>query len=58
MAEKLEVEVTGKSKYEIAHLMAYNIVTVIDKKKLSEISRREYLKAVADSVQALQGYAE
>jgi hypothetical protein len=30
MAEKLDVEVTGKSKYEIAHLMAFNIINACE----------------------------
>jgi hypothetical protein len=38
MAEKIEVEVTGRSKYGIAHMMAVNILTVIKKKKFSELT--------------------
>lgn len=56
MTEKLEVEVVGKSKYETAHQMAFNIITVIEKKKLSDVSREDYLKAVSLSIQALQGH--
>jgi hypothetical protein len=55
VAEKIEVEVVGKSKYEVAHTMAYNIITLIDKKKIGEVSRAEYLKAVRDSIMALEG---
>jgi hypothetical protein len=46
MAKKIEVEVTGRSKYGIAHMMAVNILTVIKKKKFSELTRKEYLTAV------------
>jgi hypothetical protein len=53
VADKIEVEVTGKSKYEVAHQMAFNILTVIEKKKLSEITRKEYLTAVSQSIDAL-----
>jgi hypothetical protein len=56
MADKVEVEVGGASKYEIAHLMALNILTVIEKKKLADVPRADYLKAVSLSVQALQGH--
>ena len=55
MAEKIEVEVTGRSKYEIAHQMAFNILTIIEKKKLSDVTRKEYLTAVANSIDALNG---
>ena len=53
MADKIEVDVTGRSKYEIAHLMAINILTVIEKKKLADVSRKDYLTAVAQSIDAL-----
>jgi hypothetical protein len=55
MTEKLEVEVGGQSKYEVAHRMAHNIITLIDKKKISEVSRQEYLTAVYQSVVILNG---
>ena len=32
MAEKIEVDVTGKSKYEVAHQMATQMLTTIDGK--------------------------
>lgn len=56
MADKVEVEVVGKSKYETAHQMALNIITVVEKKKLGEVSRDHYLKAVSDSIHALSGH--
>jgi hypothetical protein len=55
MSDKLEVEVTGKSKYEVAHQMAHNIITLIEKKKLSEASRHKYLTAVFQSIIVLNG---
>lgn len=55
MADKIDVEVTGKSKYEIAHLIALNIFHSIEKKKMGEISRKDYLNAVADAIDALHG---
>jgi hypothetical protein len=55
MSEKLEVEVTGKSKYEVAHQMAHNIIHLIDKKKYADVSRQEYLRAVSESLTVLNG---
>jgi hypothetical protein len=55
MADKLEVEVTGKSKYEVAHNVAINILTILEKKKLSDVTRKEYLHTVADAIDALHG---
>jgi hypothetical protein len=55
MSEKIEVEVTGKSKYEVAHQMAHNIITLIDKKKISEVGRQDYLRAVSESMTVLNG---
>jgi hypothetical protein len=55
MAEKIDVQVTGKSKYEVAHLMAVQILTVIEKKKLEQVTRQEYLNAHADASDALGG---
>ena len=55
MAEKIEVDMTGRSRYDIAHLMAIQILTVIEKKKLEQVSRTEYLNAHADAIKALNG---
>ena len=55
MADKIDVEVTGKSKYEVAHTIAHNIITIVEKKKLSETSRKEYLNAVSEAIDALRG---
>jgi hypothetical protein len=55
MADKLEVEVTGKSKAEVAHQMAIQILFSVESKKWGQFSRTEYLNAHADAVDALQG---
>jgi hypothetical protein len=55
VAEKIEVDVTGRSKYEIAHLMAVQILTVLEKKKLEQATRQEYLNAHAEAIIALNG---
>ena len=56
MADKLDVEVTGKSKYEVAHLMATQILFSVENKKWDGITRQEYLKAHYDALRALEGY--
>lgn len=56
MADKVEVAVPGKSRYEVAHQIALNIITVVEQKKLAEVSRKHYLHAVADAWDALGGY--
>jgi hypothetical protein len=53
VADKLDVQVTGKSKYEVAHEMAINILTVMEKKKYADITRKEYLTAVSQAIDAL-----
>jgi hypothetical protein len=55
VAEKIEVDMTGRSKYDIAHLMAVQILTVIEKKKLEQVTRQEYLNAHGDAIMALNG---
>jgi hypothetical protein len=56
MADKLEAEFGGKSKYEVAHTLAFNIITKIEKKALSDVTRNHYLQTVSDSIHALEGY--
>jgi hypothetical protein len=51
--EKIEVEVIGKSRYEIAHRMAMNILTVIEGYKLADVTREQYLSTVTQCVNAL-----
>jgi hypothetical protein len=55
MADQIEVEVTGKSIYEVAHQIALNIIHQCENKKLAQINRKEYLNAVVDAVFALRG---
>jgi len=55
MADTVDVQVTGKSKEEIAHQMAMHLLINIGGKKLSEISRKDYLNAHVDAVLALSG---
>lgn len=56
VAEKIDVEVTGKSKYEVAHQMAVQILTAIEKKKWEQVSRQEYLEAHSQAVAGLDRY--
>lgn len=55
MAEKVHVDLGGKSKYEVAHTLALQIITVIEGKNLADVSRQHYLHAVADAIDALAG---
>lgn len=55
MAEKVEVEIGGRSKSEIAHLIALNIIRDIEGKSLKEFGRNEYLKVVWQATLALSG---
>lgn len=56
MAENLQVEVTGKSKYEVAHHMAIQMLISIEKKKWGGgFSRQEYLRAHYDAMMVLSG---
>jgi hypothetical protein len=54
---KTEVQVTGRSKYEMAHQMAIQILTSIEGRSLESVSRAEYLQAHRDCIQALSGIA-
>lgn len=54
MADNVNVELGGKSKYEVAHTIAVQIITVIEKKKLGDVSRQHYLHTVADAIDALR----
>jgi hypothetical protein len=55
MAEKLSVDVTGKSKYEVAEHMAQTILITIEGKSWKKINRQEYLAAVYHSIRTLSG---
>lgn len=54
MAERLDVEVTGKSKFQVAEEMARYILFSIEKKS-GNVTRKEYLKAVEQSLYVLSG---
>ncbi|MET4319297.1 hypothetical protein [Bradyrhizobium sp. RT5a] len=51
-----EVQVTGKSRYEVAHELAIQILFSCEKKNWSQISKKDLLHAVADAYDALGGY--
>jgi hypothetical protein len=53
MAEKLEAEFGGQSKYEVAHRIAINILRAEGKDDLKD--RKLYLNAVAQAIKALSG---
>lgn len=54
MAETIEVEVTGKSKYEIAHLIATNIMRAERGGAwLTNDCRKPYLRAVYEALEVL-----
>jgi hypothetical protein len=56
MADKIDVEVTGKSKYEVAYDMARLILTTLESKEhYKGVTRQEYLMAVYQSIAALNG---
>jgi hypothetical protein len=54
MAETINVEVTGKSKYEVAHLIAHNIL-VGEHGTLKTAGRKAYLTTIVDAMEALSG---
>ncbi|MCS3895815.1 hypothetical protein M2171_004948 [Bradyrhizobium japonicum USDA 38] len=51
-----DVQVTGKSRYEVAHEIAIQILFNCEKKRWENISRKDLLHAVADAYDALGGY--
>jgi hypothetical protein len=54
MTDKIDVEVTGKSRFEVAHTMAYEILFRIETKSgWDSVTRSEYLNAIVDSMLAL-----
>ena len=55
MAEKIDVAVTGKSKYEAAHQMAHLILVTIEGKEWKQVNRKDYLNAVSEAIDALGG---
>ncbi len=55
MADKLEAEFGGKSKFEVAYTVAFNIITKIEKKSLGDVTRKHYLQTISDAIHALEG---
>lgn len=55
MSDKVQVEVVGKSKSEIAYAMAQLILISIENKNWENVKRDEYLRTVVQCVRALNG---
>ena len=55
MADQVEIEVTGKSIYEVANQIAMNIIRHCEQSSLQEKGRQHYLEAVVDAYMALKG---
>jgi hypothetical protein len=53
MPESMDVQVTGRSRYEMAHQMAIQILTAIEGRALQSVSRLEYLRAHYDCIRVL-----
>jgi hypothetical protein len=57
MAEKVNVELGGKSKYQVAQDMARLIFELEDKINFRDVTRKEYLQAVYESILVLDGHS-
>jgi hypothetical protein len=55
MADKLDVKVTGKSIFQVAHEMAYQLLTHVEDKNLKGVGRKAYLQAHYDCLMVLHG---
>ncbi|UWU75446.1 hypothetical protein N2603_36290 [Bradyrhizobium huanghuaihaiense] len=55
MAEKIDVQATGKSQFEVAYEMARFILTNMEGRQVKNIKRQELLHLVADCTEALRG---
>jgi hypothetical protein len=55
MAERVDVEVTGKSQFEVAYDMAKFILINMEGRQVKSIKRQEFLHLVADCTEALRG---
>ncbi|WP_316398500.1 hypothetical protein [Bradyrhizobium sp. 33ap4] len=55
MPENVNVELGGKSRHEVAYKMAFDIITKIEKKSLSDVTTEHYLATVRNSGRALSG---
>jgi hypothetical protein len=55
MAERIDVEVTGKSQFEVAYDMARFILINMEGRRVKGLKRQELLHLVADCIEALRG---
>jgi hypothetical protein len=55
MADPIDVDVTGKSKFEVAEEMAHHILINMEKKSWETVTREEYLHLIADCIDVLSG---
>ena len=55
MAEKIDVEVIGKSQFEVAYDMARFILINMEGRRVKGVKREELLHLVADCTEALRG---
>lgn len=55
MAERINVEVTGKSQFEVAYDMARYILINMEGRQAKSIKRQELLHLVADCIESLRG---
>jgi hypothetical protein len=53
-SERIDVEVTGKSMFEVAHTMALQMLQM-EGKTPAKATREEYLKAHYDAIMVLRG---
>jgi hypothetical protein len=52
MAERIDVEVTGKSQFEVAYDMAKFILINMEGRQVKSLKRQEFLHLVADCIEA------
>jgi hypothetical protein len=55
MAEGIDVEITGKSQFEVAYEMAMFILIKMEGRQVKSIKRQELLHLVADCIESLRG---
>ncbi|WFU42102.1 hypothetical protein QA640_06305 [Bradyrhizobium sp. CB82] len=55
MVERLDIDVTGKSQFEVAHEMARFILINMESRQVKTIKRHEFLHLVADCIETLRG---
>ncbi|MDE5454141.1 hypothetical protein GWE18_15030 [Bradyrhizobium sp. CSA112] len=55
MAERIDVEVIGKSQFEVAYDMARFILINMEGRRVKSLKRQELLHLVADCIEALRG---